>query len=288
MRIESVNVRSILTRTSGYLDGIASHSIQPYRGCPFGSALCGVGCYVRHAGYITRGEPWGSFLEAKTNAAKVYRDSFDRESRWARQALGRFAVFMSSATEPFPPQESRLGISRSILSSMRDQPPDLLILQTHSHRVAEAADLLVELSGHCELRVHLSIETDRDQLPGLPPHASSVDRRFQGARMLKEAGLFVVVTVAPLLPIADPEGFFGRIARSADAVVLDHFLGGDGSPGDNGSRTQRTPLPLAMAAVEPDSIHLDYRNRMAEIARRHLPGRVGIGQEGFSARWTND
>jgi DNA repair photolyase len=114
----------------------------------------------------------------------------------------------------------------------------------------------------------------------LPRPASTVERRFQAAAALHEVGLRVVVTVSPLLPIADPDAFFGRIAEVAYAVVLDHFIGGDGSVG--GSRTLRTALPAAMATVDPSSLDIDYRNRMGEVAERHLPGRVGYHIEGFA------
>jgi DNA repair photolyase len=160
-----------------------------------------------------------------------------------------------------------------------------LIVQTHSPRVADATDDLVAPAGRCDLRIHLSIETDRDRLPGLPPSASPVARRFEAARALRAAGLRVVITVAPLLPIADPERFFTEVAASADAVVLDHFLRGDGSPGASGARTLRTPLHAAMAALDPGSVTLDYRDKMAEVARRHLPGRVGVGRDGFAGRF---
>jgi hypothetical protein len=162
-------------------------------------------------------------------------------------------------------------------------PPDGLIVQTHSHRVVEALDVLSTLAGRCDLRVHLSIETDRERLPGLPPPASTVARRFEAARELRRSGLRVVVTVAPLLPIADPEGFFARIAEVADAVVLDHFIGGDGSP--QGTRTLRTALPAALAAIDPATVTLDYRDRMGAIAERYLPGRVGYCRDGFAGRW---
>ncbi len=283
MIVEEVAVGTILTRSSGYLNGVASHSLQPYRGCPFGSSLCGVGCYVRHAGHITRGREWGTFLEARTNAAESYRAGYDRERAWARRARWGFRIFLASATEPFPPQELRYGITRGVLNAMNEHPPDGLIVQTHSHRVAEAIGPLVELASRCDLRVHVSIETDRNGLPGLPGHASSVDRRFDAARILRDAGLFVVVTVAPLLPIDDPERFFARVAGAADAVVLDHFDGGDGSAG--GSRTRRTKLPAAIAAVDPSAIDLDYRDRIGAIAEAHLPGRVGYGVDGFAGRW---
>ena len=189
------------------------------------------------------------------------------------------------ATTDFRHQEARFGITRGVLEAMIERPPDVLIVQTHSHRVADAADLLESLAGRCELRVHLSIETDRERLPGLPPPASSVGRRFEAAGALRRAGLRVVITVSPLLPIAEPERFFARIAGVADAVVLDHFIGGDGSAG--GTRTLRTRLPEAMAAVDPESVDLSYRDRMGEVARRFLPGRVGFSRAGFAGRWTS-
>jgi len=63
------SIRQILTRTSGFLKTVSSHSLQPYRGCALGNSLCGVGCYVQHNAYLTLGQPWGSFVEARTNAA---------------------------------------------------------------------------------------------------------------------------------------------------------------------------------------------------------------------------
>lgn len=276
-------VRSALTRTTGYLRTVTSHSLQPYRGCSYGSALCGVGCYVRHNGWLLRGEAWGSFLEARTNAAQRYREQAPRERRWARRARGEFSVFLSSSTEPFVPQERSLGITRQVLEAMCDEPPDALVVQTHSHRVSDYLDLYPRLAGACRLRFHVSIESDRDRLPGLPPPASPVARRLAAAEALRAAGLRVVVTVSPLLPIEDPEAFFARIARVADAVVVDHFVGGDGSP--DGARTRRTPLPAAMEAVQPGSSELAYRDAIVAIARRALPGRVGVGADGFAARY---
>ena len=41
MEITTARVKSVLTRTSGYLKTVCSHSLQPYRGCSFGRSLCG-------------------------------------------------------------------------------------------------------------------------------------------------------------------------------------------------------------------------------------------------------
>lgn len=287
MQLTQTTVQNILTRTTGFLRTVTSHSLQPYRGCTFGKALCGVGCYVQHNAHLLRGRTWGGFLEVRINAADSYRRNYPRERRWARQHRGGFSIFCSSATEPFLPQESRYGVTRAVLEAMCELPPDGLVLQTHSHRVADYVELLQRLAANfkreADLRVHVSIETDREAIPGLPPHASRLEDRWEACAHLRGAGLFTVVTVAPLLPIADPEAFFRRIAGVADAVVIDHYIQGDGSP--DGSRTARTGLPAAMAAVDPASTALAYRDRIVEIARRYLPGRVGVNIDGFAGRY---
>ena len=103
------------------------------------------------------------------------------------------------------------------------------------------------------------------------------------AATLKEAGIPVVITVAPLLPIDRPDEFFRRLSEVADAVVIDHFIGGDGSP--NGARTLRTELPKAMEAIEPDSTKLAYREQMLSVARMYFPGKVGVNIAGFAGRF---
>ena len=92
-----------------------------------------------------------------------------------------------------------------------------------------------------------------------------------------------MITVSPLLPIAEPRRFFERLAEVADAVVVDHFIEGDGTPG--GARTLATPLPEAMARVEPASVRLDYRDRMVAVAEEVMPGRVGVSVDGFAGRF---
>jgi DNA repair photolyase len=273
--LTEVTVEEILTRTSGFLRSVSSHSLQPYRGCTFGRSLCGVGCYVQHSPWVTKGRAWGSFLEVRTNAAAAYRKSAARERAWARRDGGRFAIFLSSATDPFLPQESRFGVTRSVLEAMLEEPPDELVLQTHGDRVAHAADLCSALARRCDLRVHVSIESDLDRLPGLPPPAASVDARLTAAARLRERGVRVVVTVSPR--------FFARIREVADAVVIDHFIEGDGSR--EGARTLRTRLPAAMAAIDPASTGLSYRDRIVAAARTAMPGRVGVSAAGFAGAY---
>lgn len=110
-----------------------------------------------------------------------------------------------------------------------------------------------------------------------------VARRFEAVAALREAGLRVIITVSPLLPIERPYVFFERIAAMADAVVIDHFIQGDGTA--TGMRTLGTALPVKMSQVDPASITLKYRDRMVAIAQELMPGRVGVNVDGFAGRF---
>jgi DNA repair photolyase len=275
---QPVTIGRILTRTCGFLSGVTSHSLQPYCGCALGRSLCGAGCYAQHNWWLTRGRTWGSFVEARLNAAEAYADEYGREQRWARRVLGRFGIFLSSSTEPFQPAEAKFHITRDVLRTMVAKPPDVLIVQSHTHRMADCIGEYLALRDRCELRLQLSIETDRDQLPGLPRSASPVAKRLEAAGRMKQAGLRVTIAVAPLLPIDDPGRFFHSLREVADAVIIDHYIDGDGSCG--GARTSRTPLPSAMARVDPRSVTIEHRREIAEIAERFFPGKVGINAWG--------
>lgn len=266
-----VEARSILTRCSGYLRTVTTHSLNPYIGCSLGHSLCGVGCYVQHNRFLTKGRPWGSFLEGKSNAAELY----------LREAPGTpFSVFLSSATDPFPPQEKRAGITRAVLQAMAMRPPECLVVQTHSALVADYAQLLLALP---KVRVHISIESDREDYPGLPRPAYSVEKRLEAGRLLRNAGLETVACLSPLLPLRHANAFMERLQSGFGAVIVDHFIGGDGSPG--GSRTRATALPKVMHSIQPESTSLSYRDQVVELAQLYFPGRVGIGPDGFAGRY---
>ena len=190
---------------------------------------------------------------------------------------------MSSATDPFVPHERQYRVTEKVLEAMLANPPDALIVQTHTHLVQRYRGLMNALNRRCSLRVHISVESDREKLAGLPAPASSVAARFEAALALKRDGIRTVITVAPLLPVAEPRSFFARIAECADAVVIDHFIEGDGSKG--GARTLKTKLPQAISAVDAEVLSLDYRHRMVEIANEIMPGRVGVGIDGFAGRF---
>ena len=80
--------------------------------------------------------------------------------------------------------------------------------------------------------VSLTLETDDDAVRRrLTPTSPSVARRLLSARRLREAGIFVQLAIAPMLP--NNPSRFAELAAEAmvDRVIVDTYLDGDGSGG---------------------------------------------------------
>ena len=283
MQVNLIQSKSLLTRSSGYLNGVCSHSLNPYGGCGYGLSSCGEGCYVRFNHWLTKGRSWGKFVDVKVNAVDLYIRSFEREKTWAHKRSLPFSIFMSSSTDPWQPAEKKYRLTRSLLKAMKACPPDTLILQTHSSTILDDQEILSDLSRLCALRIHISIEGDQNQLPGLPPPPCSIEKRISALKKLSEGRLKTVACLSPLYPIENPHQFFDRLNKAgASAVIIDHFIGGDGTT--EGTRTLKTLLPSAMRKLREDSVYLPYRNQIANIARNYLP--VGISAQGFAGHYT--
>ncbi|MBT3366399.1 MAG: hypothetical protein HN472_16685 [Nitrospina sp.] len=281
MQINLIQSKTLLTRSSGYLKEVCSHSLNPYGGCGYGLSSCGEGCYVRFNPWLTQGREWGKFVDVKINAGELYTQTAEKEKTWAHKRSIPFTIFMSSSTDPWQPAEKKYRVTRAILQAMITCPPDTLILQTHSSNILDDQATLLKLP--CSLRIHISIEGDRNHLPGLPPPPCSIDKRISALRQLSEQGLKTIACLSPLYPLENPHKFFDRLKNAgASAVIIDHFIEGDGTA--EGSRTLKTRLPTAMRQIQEDSIHLSYRTQIVNIARNYLP--VGVSSQGFAGHYS--
>jgi DNA repair photolyase len=278
-----VEHRSILTPTGGFLKRGYTHTLNPYSGCSFAGALCGVFCYAQHNRWITRGRPWGLY-GAKLEARAAYRRDFDRikRPRGRTRPPGPLRIYMSSSTDPYLPQEATLGLTRGLLEEMLERAPDVLVVQTRAPLVARDLDLLRALSARCQLWLSMTVETDQDPVPGLPPHATPPARRLEVLEEARELGVRTQAAVSPLLPIADLPGFAAKLDRACDRVVVDHYLVGDGS---HGLRTKRTPfVDLLLAAGHERWTRLESLEEVrAALAARLGAERVVVSCEGFNA-----
>jgi len=287
MKVTRVTCRTIVNPTGGFLGGF-THSINPYHGCSLGGTLCGMPDYA--PGIIgTWGEKreWGRYLDVKVNAPEVYDRDHDRIRGSDRSAL---RIYMSSVTDPYVPQERTHRVTAGILERMRERPPDLLAIQTHTPNILQDIDLISDLSARFPISAQISIETDREDMgPLFRRHAYPVRDRLDALRRLRERGIETVGVVSPLWPIDDVRGFASRLDEVCCYVVVDHWLVGDGSKG--GARTRRrvvskdTTFPeLLERAGFGDWTGLDALDRVVAVFRQILgEGRVGVSREGFLA-----
>jgi hypothetical protein len=191
-------------------------------------------------------------------------------------------VYMASSTDPYVPQEKKLGLTRSILEEMQIRPPDVLVIQTHSTLINRDLDLIQSLSKLCELWVSITCETDMDPVPGFPPHASRPAKRLETLRRFRENGVPTQATISPLMPLANPETFASALDASCDRVTIDHYLLGDGT---HGARTKRTNfLHLLEQAGFGEWSRLEKMWEVRDLLSHVLgDSRVLVSVEGFNA-----
>ena len=284
MKIEPITSRHVLNPTGGFLGDGFTHTINLYRGCALGNSLCGLYCYAQWNPHHTRGRAWGSFLDVKTGFLESYRAQYDRLKHPLRGAPKPLRIFMSSVTEPYPPQERTARRTRSLLEEMLSRPPDLLVIQSHTPLVVDDLPLFTKLHRRCRVQINITIETDKPTLPqGFPSQAYSPAVRIEALRTLKAAGLPTVATVSPLLPLDDPRKFARDLEAVCDRVILDHYLLGDGSP--HGQRTKQTDLPrLLERAGYAEWSGLEIFEEVVTIFQEIFGAedRVGVSRGGFN------
>jgi DNA repair photolyase len=270
--------KTILTPASGYIKDGFSHSINIYSGCAFAGALCGTYCYAQHNNWITKGRKW-QLYGAKNDINGAYTRDFLK----LRRKNQKIKILMSSSTDPYIPQEKNLGLTRSLLETMLQYPPDVLSIQSHNTLAERDFDLIMELSAKTDLWLSLTVETDLETIPGFPPQASSPAKRLAVLKKFRHAGVKTQAAISPLLPIDDIHQFGLNLNAACDRVVIDHFLLGDGSP--NGLRTKKTDF---IERLEQNGFkqwaRLEKMQEVADIFRNILGnGRVLISRDGFNS-----
>ena len=288
METREIPCKTILNPTGGFLGAGFTHSINLYRGCALGNTLCGLYCYAQWNPYHVQGRTWGRFLDVKAGAVDAYCTQYDRLKHPTSGDPKPLKIFMSSVTEPYPPQERTRRRTRRLLHAMVERPPDLLVIQSHTPLVVEDLSLLQRLQQQCDLHVHITVETDKPTLPApFPKHAYSPRSRIQALHALRTAGLHAVATVSPLLPLDDPRRFATELERASTRVILDHYLLGDGSK--EGQRTKQTALPrLLRETGYGEWTTLRKFQEIVDLFREVFAGheRVGVSRDGFTGRPT--
>ena len=194
--------RGILTATSGFIrEAGFTHSLTPARNCTFGCTYC----YVPTMGLYGGLKPddwrrWGQFTTFKQNAPELLR----RELRAGQ------VIYCSPLVDPYQPVEREVRMMPRLLEVLLNGPRCIFVVQTRGALVTRDISLLKALKA----RVSFSLTTDSDSVRRLyEPHCDSLDARLDAIMRLREAGIRVHATLAPLLP-CDPVNL-ARLALDA-------------------------------------------------------------------------
>lgn len=184
--------QSIISRNSSP-DLPFEASLNPYRGCEHGCAYCYARPTHEYLGFSS-GVDFESRILVKEKAAELLQREFERRGYVPR------ALSMSGVTDPYQPVEKALRVTRSCLEVLAAYRHAVVMI-TKNHLITRDGDLLGWLAGWQAAQAYLSITTlDAELARALEPRASSPRQRLEAVRVLREAGVPVGVSVAPVIP----------------------------------------------------------------------------------------
>ena len=113
--------------------------------------------------------------------------------------------YCSPLVDPYQPAEAAEEMMPRLLDALIDRPPRVLAVQTRGSLILRDLDHLCTLSRKTKLRISFSLTTNRDDVRRLyEPLCEPIEQRVETIWCLRDAGLEVYATLAPLLP-CDPE-----------------------------------------------------------------------------------
>lgn len=210
--------RTILSPVSGFLRQAGfTHSLTPSRNCTFGCTYCYVPTMRVQAGLRPDDwKHWGQWTTFKANAGELL----------ARELRGTEIIYCSPLTDPYQPAEESFGLMRKILTAVADalRPAQSFVIQTRGPLILRDLDLLSRVSEKTRLRISFSVTTNREDVRRtFEPHCAPIADRWQTIRHLREAGIPVTATLAPILPCDPDELLDMAMDATSGPVVADPF-----------------------------------------------------------------
>ena len=188
-------------------------SINPYRGCEHGCVYC----YARptHAYLgLSPGLDFETKILVKSNAsALLKRYLAGRKYQCKPLAFG-------TNTDAYQPVEKKLRIMRQLLELLNKQRHPVTIV-TKSSLVCRDIDLLSQMAKDNLCRVVISVTTLNAQLcRTLEPRAAAPHSRIKTIKTLTQAGIPVMVLVAPVIPFLNDSEIESILNKVSQAGAL--------------------------------------------------------------------
>lgn len=168
-------------------------SINPYQGCEHGCTYC----YARNThefwGY-SAGVDFEQKILVKENAVELLRQKFDSKN-WKPAA-----ITLSGNTDCYQPIERKLKITRSLIEVFNEYRNPLGII-TKNALIQRDIDILSEMAKQNLVKVAISITTlNEDLRRKMEPRTATIKQRFETVEKLTDAGIYVGVMMAPIIP----------------------------------------------------------------------------------------
>ena len=209
MHIDTVQCRSILTRSK--IPGI-DFGINPYIGCAHKCQYCYAVFMKKFTGHT---EPWGDFVDVKTNAPEVLRLQLQRLKK-------RASINFGTVCDAYQPIESQYKITRRCLEALIPYRHEVSVL-TKSDLIVRDIDILKKLH---DIEIGFTITTADNTIkhifePRTPPAA----RIFKAIRLLARERLSTWVFVAPVLPgLTDHPAAITLLIRSVQDAGAQYIM----------------------------------------------------------------
>ena len=154
-------------------------SLNPYTGCPHGCLYCYASSYIPR------------FAECRPKV-----DLLKRLAREAAKVEPGTLVALSNSSDPYPPLEKDLRLSRSCLQILNERGLCVQVV-TKSHLVAQDVELLADMSA-C---VAITVTTLHDSIcRRLEPGAPLPAKRLAAMAKLAKMGVAVSARIDPIIP----------------------------------------------------------------------------------------
>jgi DNA repair photolyase len=174
-------------------------SLNPYRGCEHGCIYCFARPTHSYLG-LSPGLDFESRIFAKLNAPDLLMRELGRPTYLAQ------TIALGVNTDAYQPCERKLGLTRRVLEVLHAcEHPVALI--TKSSLIERDIDLLAPMAAKRQAMAAVTLTTlDSHMARTLEPRAAAPARRLRTIRTLADAGIPVVVSIAPVIPfITEPE-----------------------------------------------------------------------------------
>jgi DNA repair photolyase len=161
--------------------------------------------------YTGHTEPWGSFVDVKTNAPEVLSGQIQKSSPGH--------VMISSVTDPYQPLEGQYKLTRKCLEILLSREMSVGLL-TKSPLILRDLDLIEKFK---EAEVGITITTEDPRIKEIfEPHAPPMEARFRTLKALYERGIKTYAFIGPILPM-NPEALSEKIRPYVHWVLVDRM-----------------------------------------------------------------